>query len=221
MPLLAAGELKSDVESGMLFQRKTMPFDDISGIRFGRLIAKERVGKKWLFACDCGGEKLIHAPNVRRGLTKSCGCYNREVTAARNSIVVSTHRMTHTPEYKVWQGMRQRCENENDKSFKNYGGRGIAVCPRWQSFANFFADMGERPSDSHSLDRIDVNGDYEAGNCRWATMAQQARNKRTNLVVRVGGASVCLADAIPQGAHSAEYQRARKLIKCEARVQCR
>ena len=189
-----------------------MTYHDISGVRFGRLVAKERVDKKWRCACDCGAEKLINPSNMKRGLTKSCGCLSRQLTGARNTALLSKHRMSKSGEYKTWQGMHQRCGNRTDKSFNNYGGRGIRVCERWGSFDFFFADMGNRP-DGASLDRINVDGDYEPENCRWATAKQQQRNKRNSLIVVIDGKRSCLADFIKQGTHSREYQAARKLVK--------
>lgn len=188
-----------------------MTHQNILGARFGRLVAKESFGKKWLFVCDCGAEKLIFANNVKRGLTKSCGCLNKKLSGARGKQLCSTHGMSKTSEYKIWQGMRQRCENENDKDFPNYGGRGIRVCDRWGSFENFLADMGPRPA-GMSIDRKKVDGNYSPSNCRWATPTTQNRNRRDNLLVERDGQIGPLSSFIPEGCHSAEYQRARKLV---------
>jgi hypothetical protein len=97
-------------------------------------------------------------------------------------------------EYDAWHMCIQRCENPNNPGYKTYGARGIRVCHRWHSFENFFADMGPRPSPRHSIDRIDNDGDYEPGNCRWATPAEQARNRRTNRMIEFGGRTMCISD---------------------------
>lgn len=145
------------------------------GQRFGRLVSIERVAPlKWKFACDCGETPILFADNVKRGLTRSCGCLNSEATKARCYKEDARKR---TPEYRTWQSIHQRCGNTNDKDYRKYGGRGIKVCERWAAYENFLADMGKRPED-RSIDRINNDGDYEPSNCRWATVLEQARNKR-------------------------------------------
>ncbi|HEX5509829.1 MAG TPA: hypothetical protein VFX37_15115 [Pseudolabrys sp.] len=112
--------------------------------------------------------------------------------------------MSKTTEFKIWQGMRQRCQNPKDKDFRKYGARGIRVCEEWQKFENFYRDMGARPT-AMTLDRIDFDGDYEPHNCRWATVQQQNRNKRDNVIPG------SLAAIIPTG--TPEYQRIRRAIR--------
>lgn len=111
--------------------------------------------------------------NLRSGDSKSCGCIKREVTSARSI----KHGYAKTRTWVSWQEMKRRCDKPEAPGYQHYGGRGIGVCDRWREFANFVADMGERP-DGTSLDRVDVNGDYTPDNCRWATTSQQGRNKR-------------------------------------------
>jgi hypothetical protein len=107
-----------------------------------------------------------------------------------------TRRKSRTPEYQVWLNMRKRCMSPNNPSYKNYGGRGIKICDRWlKSYENFFSDMGSRPTPKHSIDRINNDGDYEPGNCRWATAAEQTRNVRRNHMVEYNGCRMTLSDA--------------------------
>lgn len=149
-----------------------------------RLTAVRELGLRskkrfWLFRCECGSDYEADSAAVRRGRNKSCGCYRSEFMRARQL----THGGVRTPEYHSWQAMLERCRNPKNVAYASYGGRGIRVCSRWKSFANFKADMGPRP-DGMSLDRIEADGDYEPGNCRWADALIQANNKVNTIVVQ-------------------------------------
>lgn len=137
--------------------------------------------------CDCGAEKTIRFTSLRSGETKSCGCLRDELASVRSSTHGHTRNRDLSPEYIVWFGMRQRCNYEKSAAYKHYGGRGISVSKDWESFEAFLSDMGKRPSSSHSIERRDVNGNYEKSNCFWATNSQQQNNKRTNKVLEFGG----------------------------------
>jgi hypothetical protein len=155
---------------------------DITGQTFGQLTvtgrAENRRGgeARWHCTCDCGGSTTTTGSNLRRGRTTSCGC----AVARFNRQARTTHGGRGTPEYEIWCSMIKRCENPNHHAYDRYGGRGIRVCPEWRSdFAAFLRDVGRRPRPELSLDRIDNNGNYEAGNVRWATAKEQAANRRT------------------------------------------
>lgn len=161
------------------------------------MVRLDAAGKAvWLFKCDCGNSHEARSNAVRSGGTVSCGCVHLEKLRAQHR----THGQSKTREYKIWKGMKKRCYNEAEKAFPSYGGRGICVCDRWlDSFPNFIDDMGRAPSNIHSIDRIDNNGNYEPGNCRWATPTVQACNTRKSARVQVAGALV----SMPQAAHDA------------------
>lgn len=187
--------------------------------RFGRLTFKEmcpglRGGARCgVFVCDCGAEKEMLISNVALGKSKSCGCLSIETTADR----ARTHGMTGTPEYRTWNNMWNRCTNPITSRYERYGGRGITVCARWLSFENFLEDMGSRPSAKHSIERGDVNGNYEPGNCRWATKKEQSRNTSTNLFVEYQGERKCVAEWCEQIGipYSTFIQRLRRGIPLE------
>jgi hypothetical protein len=164
----------------------------LTGQVFDRLTVLGQTGSGpqgclWRVRCQCGQEFSVRSNSLRTGGTRSCGCRRRKHGESR--------RETLTREYAAWQSMVSRCEYPQDRVFRHYGGRGIRVCERWRSsYPTFLADMGRRPSPTHSLDRIDPNGNYEASNCRWATPKEQARNKRTSRVLNVGGESRTVAE---------------------------
>ena len=166
---------------------------DLTGSKFGRLdvIAKAQVkGPRgeiyWVCKCNCGNTKNVRANQLTRGVTKSCGCLHRES--------VTHHGMTGLPTFRSWESMKQRCLNPKDPNYHHYGGRGIQVCERWvNSFDSFLADMGQRTSGT-TLDRIDVNGNYEPSNCRWATSKVQNNNQRVTKRYAFNGKEMTTAE---------------------------
>lgn len=178
---LAAGSVKS---CGCLIadtRHRPDPVDR-AGQRYGRLVAVEPTSDRdasgtvvWRCMCDCGREKLVPGKNLTGGNTKSCGCLQAD-------NVYKTHGMSSSPEYRAWKAMKTRCLDPNNPRWLDYGGRGIMVCDRWlESFQNFFADVGLRPGDGYSLDRINNDSDYKPSNVKWSTDAEQRLNQRPNV----------------------------------------
>lgn len=159
---------------------------------FERLTVLERAGRQgtqalWKCRCSCGKEVIAVTAQLKSGRTKSCGCYIREHS--------TTHGRRWTRTYKIWDGMRQRCTNPNATGYEQYGGRGIKVCERWMdSFEAFFADMGDPPSDDHSLDRRNNDGPYSPENCRWATEVEQHNNRSDNRMLTHDGRTLTVAE---------------------------
>jgi len=164
-----------------LARDKIMKLTDRTGLRYGKLTVIDKAQNKsaidtnarWNCLCDCGKTTIAYGQDLGRGKHQSCGCLHRGDAGKRNK----THGMSRTVAYRAWCQMRVRCNNPKNAKFKYYGARGIMVCERWQKFENFISDMGH-PSKGLSLDRIDVNGNYEPSNCQWSTTIQQANNKR-------------------------------------------
>jgi hypothetical protein len=144
----------------------------------------------WLFKCDCGKEKIICKDLVKRGQIKSCGCI-KGLNKVKHGFAKKSKK---SRIYNIWCSMRQRCNNRNNAKYSSYGGRGIKVCEKWNSFENFLEDMGEPTTSKHSIDRIDNDGNYKPLNCRWATSHQQANNTRNNIIIKYNGEEKTLSE---------------------------
>lgn len=175
---------------------------DLTGQTFSRLIVIKRVENdkyghtRWLCQCKCGKRQKAQGGHLRAGCVQSCGCLQKEI-----SIQVGKQKIKHghncrnkrSKTYVTWVNMIYRCTNPNVKNYKDYGGRGIKVCKRWLRFENFLEDMRERPK-GFTLDRVNSDGDYCKGNCKWSTPKEQARNTRKNKLITINGIMKCLAE---------------------------
>lgn len=176
------------VQGAMVVTGEKKVLIDLTGIRFGSLLVLHRdlttisKGKtRWVCKCDCGNTLSIRGSHLREGQKKCLKCVNHNHNIK--------HGMHGHPNYTIWAMMKQRCLNENAVGYANYGGRGIRICDRWMDFEKFVKDVGVRPTKKHSLDRIDVDGNYEPSNFRWVTDTEQMRNKRDNRVIAYMGKS--------------------------------
>lgn len=167
-------------------------FVDLTGKRLNRwlVLSLSSSGRtvKWLCRCDCGKEKRVRGQHLKNGASRSCGCY-----AVDNHP--TKHNATGTPEFMAWTSIKQRCGNIKNPSYKNYGGRGIKVCAEWEdSFSLFISDVGKRPSDKYSIDRIDNDKGYNKDNCKWSLRSEQNRNHRRNRWITYNGETLCITD---------------------------
>ena len=196
------------------------PKRDLIGQKLGRLfVVKEaqsvrlpcgRLNRRYFCHCECGAEKIIDAHHLMRGRIRSCGCLKKETSRDR-MLKHGLSRIQGKPpkEYTAWQNMKARCCDETNIGYKNYGGRGIKICDRWlHNYENFLIDMGPRPRGT-SLDRINNDGNYEPGNCRWATRKEQANNCRNNTLVEWKGEKYTMSEFCRK--HSLPYRKFQHL----------
>lgn len=186
---------------------KDSRFDDKTGRVYARLTVLGYMGTiinhaRWYCRCECGNTVTVCGSSLSRGVTKSCGCYMREKSRQK-----ATHGMSKSPEYRSFNLAKQRCQNPDNQNYTDYGGRGIQFL--YQNFQQFISELGPRPSKKHTLDRKDVNGHYEPGNVKWATMTEQNNNKRNSLLITVRGVSKTAAEWFPDDPTRAKNLRRR------------
>lgn len=169
----------------------------LAGRRFGSLVVISRAGRQkryitWLCRCDCGAEREVSGHNLRRGRTKNCGAKSHKVE--RSLSITAQYKS----EYQSWRSMRNRCLDPRHAKYPAYGARGITICERWDEFKNFMLDMGRKSDPKFTIERDDVNGNYEPTNCKWISRKDQGRNKRTSVFVTYQGKKMLLIDLVEE-----------------------
>ncbi len=181
---------------------------EMVGLRFGRLLVVSDLGLRprkggdsnrwWLCQCDCGKTTETSTTNLRKGVTRSCGCYGAERRRETSIAALTKHGHAKAGarrvEYNVFKTMHARCYNPNNRKYPSCGGRGIIVEPRWHDYENFYLDMGARPSSQHQIERSNNDGNYGPDNCYWATPSEQARNRKSNRLITINGETHCVAE---------------------------
>lgn len=183
---------------------------DLSGLIFNNLTVisyshTENKRAYWNCICKCGNKKIAQGKLVSSGNVKSCGCLNHISSNLK-------HGKSNTSEYNSWNSMKSRCNNPNYPKYKSYGARGIKMDERWSSFENFIADMGSKPSPKHTIERINVNGNYAKDNCYWATSKEQSINKR-NTAILMNTENGVFYNSYPQAAQSLNLKTAALYAK--------
>ncbi len=177
--------------------RRARNLVDLAGQRFGALVVVKHAGRvrhtaAWLCRCDCGQEVVKAGDRLRQGRVRTCGFNGHRWWQHKPRTFAQLHALEHSS----WDNMRRRCLDKKSEHYKNYGARGITVWSGWDSFEQFFKDMGKRPSRKHSIERINNEGNYEPSNCRWATNVEQARNRRDTIYVEYQGKRMLLIDVV-------------------------
>lgn len=182
-------------ESELIFKEKPTHwrFEDLTGQKFGRVTVLGFAGIDdksitfWYCRCDCGNITKVRAGGLKIGDSISCGCFNKQRLKEANTTHGHARNYNQSTTFSIWCSMLARCNNKKSNAYKDYGGRGITVCKRWESFENFLEDMGERPSKEYTLDRKENNNGYYKENCRWADWVVQANNRRNNRYFTLNG----------------------------------
>lgn len=208
-------------DKGQFMKGRKGALEDLTGRRFGRLVVVSRSENAsgrtvWNCKCDCGNKKKVHAVNLKKGRTKSCGCWHDKYSGTGSK----THGMSKTRLYRVYRMMISRCYCPNTSKYKDYGGRGITVCKEWlDDFMNFYNWAMENGYDENAkfskctLDRKDVNGNYEPNNCRWITNKEQGNNRRNNHYVEINGETKTIREWCESRIYEASETTVHKRIR--------